>query len=65
MDELRSRFPDARVVLEQPNINITTSELNAILGYLVGSGADLSKLAVSKPTLDDLFMSLAAEGATS
>lgn len=65
VEDLKTRYPDARVTLQLGNISVTTSELNSILGYLVGCGADLSELDVSKPTLDDLFMSLAAEGAQS
>jgi len=62
LDGFSSRFPQTVVTPNDQSTQITTSELNAVLGYLVGTGADLSQLDVSKPTLDDLFMSLAAEG---
>lgn len=62
MNDLEQRFPNARISNDHANTSITTSELNDILGFLVSSGVDLSELHVSKPTLDDLFMSLAAEG---
>lgn len=62
LDEFQSRFPLAVATRNDQSTSMTTSELNAVLGYLVGTGADLSQLDVSKPTLDDLFMALAAEG---
>jgi len=62
LDGFKSTFVEAAVSCDDRTTSITTSELNQVLGYLVGTGADLSQLDVSKPTLDDLFMSLAAEG---
>ena len=62
LDEFKLAFPEAMASRNDQSTSITTSELNQVLGYLVGAGADLSQLDVSKPTLDDLFMSLAAEG---
>ncbi len=62
LDEFKLAFPEAMASRNDQSTSITTSELNQVLGYLVGTGADLSQLDVSKPTLDDLFMSLAAEG---
>jgi len=60
--DFKSHFPNARAEQDNTNVTITTSESNEVLSYLVGVGADLSELGVSKPTLDDLFMSLASEG---
>lgn len=62
IDAFSAAFPAALASSNDQSTSITTSELNQVLGYLVGTGADLSQLDVSKPTLDDLFMSLAAEG---
>jgi len=60
--EFERTFPKAHAHADGSNLTITTSESNEVLSFLVGKGVDLSSLAVSKPTLDDLFMSLAAEG---
>ena len=60
--EFESSFPRARTQLDQTNLTITTSESNEVLSFLVKTGTDLTELGVSKPTLDDLFMSLAAQG---
>jgi len=60
--EFRAEFPNADIETTQNIISITSSELNAVLQFLVEKGADLSEMDVSKRTLDDLFMSLAAEG---
>ena len=62
--EFESVFPNARMRREDVGLTITTSESNEVLSFLVNVGADLSSLAIAKPTLDDLFMSLAAEGNT-
>ena len=62
LKDFEQNFPNARAEHNNANVTITTSESNEVLAYLVNSGADLSELAVSKPTLDDLFMALASEG---
>ncbi len=62
LNDLRLRFPEAHIDEDENTVGFTTSELNSVLGFLVETGANLSELDVSKPTLDDLFMSLAAEG---
>ena len=64
LTEFQSAFAHASVARDQQNLVITTSDPTSVLSFLVGVGADLSALGVSKPTLDDLFMSLAEEGDT-
>ncbi len=60
--ELQARFPNARLTASDSHTSVTTSDVNKTLALLVEHGTDLTELVIAKPTLDDLFMSLSAEG---
>jgi len=59
---LTDTFSNLQLKQDDAITSLTTADVNSVLGYLVQHGVDLTELDVSKRTLDDLFMSLAADG---
>jgi len=62
---LHETFSQSQLTQDESMTTITTADVNTLLAYLVEQGVDLTHLDISKRTLDDLFMSLAAEGSAS
>jgi ABC-2 type transport system ATP-binding protein len=59
---LQAQFANARLTESTTHTSVTTSDVNKTLALLVEHGTDLTELVIAKPTLDDLFMALSAEG---